>query len=443
MIWQQANLKLDPKKENRAVFRAPGLKNGQERMTIQFGRAQIQTEMLFEEGEVPTLILGRRIVRKLQLPARERIGFYFCEDSDQLILGPLFAILTTSGGKDEALFGKRTGTCREILNIAEERGMVGVVLTEKSQIGPAQAQGYLMRSKRWQERSLPLPRVTYDRLATRSSVSKHKMLKAARWLRSGYYFNPEYLDKWQTYVQITQEEACYGWPLTRLLTARNLMQMLKQFDLVYMKPAASSLGQGIMSISRQNGRWLLQHHVAHGKTRRYSSSKLSRLWPVIAQATKGKRYIVQQGIRLMKHRGASFDVRVLVQKDGEAQWQVMGMGARVASQNGIVTHVPNGGHRLSLEKVLPPDRCAEISEAIAQLVLDAAERLQASSPKLWAELSYDVGVDEQGNPWIIEINSHPFRFDERHIRLNARQTLLDYICALSAGQGDRCLELKG
>ncbi len=47
-----------------------------------------------------------------------------------------------------------------------------------------------------------------------------------------------------------------------------------------------------------------------------------------------------------------FDLRVLVQKNSKGQWDITGVGARVAGSSSITTHVPRGGSIEDPEKLL-------------------------------------------------------------------------------------------
>lgn len=75
-----------------------------------------------------------------------------------------------------------------------------------------------------------------------------------------------------------------------------------------------------------------------------------------------KEYIIQQGIHLSTYQGRPYDIRVLVQKNGKGQWHMTGMGIRVAGEQSITTHVPQGGYIQSVDTVFHETFGNELTE---------------------------------------------------------------------------------
>src|SRR5690606_26948898 len=110
------------------------------------------------------------------------------------------------------------------------------------------------------------------------------------------------------------------------------LPFLREHRRVYLKMADGSLGRGTVRVElAEDGsyRWRATRpggHMVHRVLRRPANlkSSLDRL------RRRGRRYLMQQAVPLLKAGERPFDVRALVQKDASGRWQVTGMAARIA-----------------------------------------------------------------------------------------------------------------
>ncbi|MGI6662111.1 MAG: YheC/YheD family protein [Bacillota bacterium] len=135
-----------------------------------------------------------------------------------------------------------------------------------------------------------------------------------------------------------------------------------------------------------------------------------------ATENRGKReeeseYIIQEGIDLAplpREAGSAFEVRVVYQKGGAGVWLRTGMVVRANPESerfvvpGVELH-----HRVGdiLELALPGKENEVKAEVrrVARMIPPALEG--RSGPG--GELSVDLGIDKEGKPWLIEVNSKP------------------------------------
>jgi hypothetical protein len=140
-------------------------------------------------------------------------------------------------------------------------------------------------------------------------------------------------------------------------------------------------------------------------------------------------YIIQQGIDLATFNNKLFDVRLLAQKNGRGEWDVTGMGIRLAGSGKITTHVPRGGSVQSPEEVLtaafPHYSPENILISIHHMALRIARSLEKEWPAL-GEVSMDIGIDKTTRIWFIEANAKPGKFDEPHIRKLSLRRIVEY-----------------
>ncbi|WP_164491857.1 YheC/YheD family protein [Staphylospora marina] len=124
----------------------------------------------------------------------------------------------------------------------------------------------------------------------------------------------------------------------------------------------------------------------------------------------GKRYIIQQGIRLATVKGRPFDIRVHLQKV-KGEWLVLGMCAKVAAPGKIVTNHCKGGQPMEPEEAVrmasgSSFRAREVTDELHACSLDIAKTLNHSFKGI-RELGIDAGLDENFLIWIFEVNTRP------------------------------------
>ncbi|PRX40362.1 YheC/D-like protein [Planifilum fimeticola] len=190
-------------------------------------------------------------------------------------------------------------------------------------------------------------------------------------------------------------------------------EMLRQYPAIFIKPVYGSLGHSILKIEATgDGRYLLQSH--QGKKRILSKDQLKR---ILAKRFSSQRdYFLQQGIPLAKYRGSPFDLRVSVQKGEGGRWKISGVVAKVAPRRGILTNLAQNGKAVPAKTVLshafPGRNPEDLLEMINRLSLDICQTLEKAHPG-FADAGLDIGIDQKGKPWFIEVNFRDLRYSFR------------------------------
>ncbi|MGA8944171.1 MAG: YheC/YheD family protein [Thermoactinomyces sp.] len=196
-------------------------------------------------------------------------------------------------------------------------------------------------------------------------------------------------------------------PETHWLTRERLLQMLKTYSSVFIKPNHGSGGSGIMRIKRvPKG-----YEIRYGRRRRVvrSNSYLHKV--VQSSQNPSQRYLVQQGLRLAKYNGRIFDIRSYMQKP-HSKWVISGIVARLAAPNHYLTNYHKGGQGKPLDKVLAylfknnrrkvDDRLnliKKLSHMIAKTLNKRHSHIR--------ELGIDFVIEKNGRLWILEANTRP------------------------------------
>lgn len=153
-------------------------------------------------------------------------------------------------------------------------------------------------------------------------------------------------DKWEkTLLFLGDARLRKHLPAAKLLTAGNLQKMLERWGMVYVKPTRGSQGRGVMRVEQSKvksaGRVVRRYHYQLGE-RRHSFGSYQALYSSLLKDTKGKVYLVQKGIHMLKHAGRPFDIRLVVQRTPRGGWEATGTLGRVAHPRKIVTNGSQG-----------------------------------------------------------------------------------------------------
>lgn len=268
--------------------------------------------------------------------------------------------------------------------------------------------GFTHNGSSWQAGRYPVPRIVYDRIfASRGHWQRY--WSNARRMRQTYrvrFMGRGLHGKWQFYrIARRVPELKPHIPETHVITGTGIvLAMLNRHRTVYLKPVFGSGGRGIIRVTRRGSMYLVK--MSGGGRRTLSAAEL----PAVLAGT-GRRYVVQQGLDLAYLQGSPYDVRSIVQKNGEGEWQVTGKAARIGRRHSITSNLHTGGHARTVQAVLEsyfPDRAAEIEQEIDSLAIQVAQVMERRAGPL-CDLGLDMGIDRQGKVWLIEVNSKPGR----------------------------------
>lgn len=376
-----------------------------------------------------TLVVNALDLKMLGVPAGLTWRYHFDKDNSSLKLGPYLGIITTRSGKTTATrpFGPRTASFQELSELARKQGgLVAVFLAEELPNPGRYCRGYIY-NQHWQETLLLLPRVLYNRIPTRREEAKWQELLAKLASQGHIIFNTRFINKPEVFGALSKSPLLSQYlPHTEPLNDETLGKFLAAGKSFFLKPTSNALGRGIFKVENSDHGWHLLYQTKKS-LHRYHASTPPELQKRILHLTNHRSYLIQEAVPLAGNEGRVFDLRCLIQKDGAGEWKLVGIGARVSSPGLYLTHVPNGGEVWPIEKAFAWSIGSEKEpENLEAILIEAAMVLEQEIGIHLAILSADVGVNAEGHPYILELNSKPWRFDENWIRLASHQLLLNY-----------------
>lgn len=328
----------------------------------------------------------------------------------------------------------------DLIKTGRELGAAVCVTRVKDlKLGQKMINGYLYDpdSKSWTQSMIPFPQVIYNRIPSRKdelSPEVQQVMKACIKHAKIKLFNPSFFYKWTLFEWLNKSKVTKRYvPATRKLTGpSDLELLLAEFPSLYLKPVKGKAGAGIMRVERPKtnpGPFILRIQE-HRKSRVSHFPSIAKLWNSIKGVIGSEEYIVQQGIVLASYEDRPYDLRVLVQKNGKGEWDLTGVGARVAGKLSITTHVPRGGsiHEpgMVLAAAFGTEMARRLLVRINRAALSIARQIEKASGHTLGEMSMDLGVDTSGQIWFFEANSRPMKFDEPDIRKKSLERIIEY-----------------
>ncbi|MFC3747045.1 YheC/YheD family protein [Paenibacillus sp. GCM10012306] len=219
-------------------------------------------------------------------------------------------------------------------------------------------------------------------------------------------------------------------PDTRKATLSNIKIMLRLYKSVFLKPDEGTGGHGIYKITKGKSSLIL--HTG-SNSRMFSS--LNDLYTRIQRILIKDKYIVQQGIELLKHNDRPFDIRVMVQKNGKGTLEVTGIIGRQAKRNKIVTNYHSGGTPLPIDTLLK----SHLKDESRKQYIHRMERLGKDASIVLGKkyrskraFGVDIAIDNKMNPWVLEINTQP---DKSIFNTLKNKTMYNRILRYSKNKG--------
>ncbi|MFE8699375.1 YheC/YheD family protein [Cytobacillus sp. FJAT-54145] len=197
-------------------------------------------------------------------------------------------------------------------------------------------------------------------------------------------------------------------PETYTYSEEDLRKMLTKYMEIIIKPKHGAKGIGITKISKVRE----DEYKVQIKDHKFIINGIDSLCQYFEEKLQEKKhsYIVQYCIPLAKVDGKIFDIRYIVQrKRSSNEWVVTAMQAKRALVDRFVTNLKMGGRHYTVEQAFEGsgiENVEEVKRNIERVLLLASEWLgeEFKGHRIWG---FDIGVDEFGAIFIIEVNSHP------------------------------------
>lgn len=268
----------------------------------------------------------------------------------------------------------------------------------------------------WQRKEERLPDAIYENVYVHlvvQGMTRH--LREGARMRKIPFFNPVIFGKWTMHRFVERHPECgILVPETkRLESVSTVRDLAARFGgTVYVKPIGGYGGRGVLRVRKEGPHWRVdcdRYGDRKGLHQTFSDTSFAAFMKKSARRTP---HIVQQQIPLLQLSGKrKVDFRVVVQRDGQGEWRLVGVVPKVTAPGGVVTNLVAGGTRGQWDSIFADlgERGKNVNpQALERTGLALARKLSAVYPTLGI-LGYDMGLDEAGRVWLIEVNPKPAR----------------------------------
>lgn len=317
--------------------------------------------------------------------------------------------------------------CRTLSQASSKYGISVVVLCPQA-IHPDLnvVNGYIFTQDGWKEAIVPMPDIIYDRcfyLKKREQQAALKLLNSSKDHKQRMLWARGLPGKWKVYTKLKEHPTLRSYlpPTCSYSGPESLIKsLLTHQKQVFLKPQAGSQGKSTLHVQLSNSskRLTVKGRDHHNNSFTQSFDKYSEGLAWIHQFIHHRLFIIQPYLHLYNQKGHPYDIRVLMQKNGEGRWTLTGMAVREGSLGGITSNLHGGGTATSALPFLTRDFGATPAEhmmaVLHNLSKDIPPILESHFGRL-GELGIDYGIDTRGNIWLIEVNSKPGRSSFNHI----------------------------
>jgi hypothetical protein len=279
--------------------------------------------------------------------------------------------------------------------------------------------GYFLRvgpkGVQWKRCRVPYPDVVYNRVFRfGETTSSFKKAKQTLQQNGTKIFNPHTFNKWSIYEKIKHVEEIKPFIPETIKSPgkKQLEQLLRTHGMIYLKPVEGFMGFGIVKIQHQGNAIFCQYNLKGNNVMKRFSNLPAAIHHIFGQRSL-KKYIAQQGIQLLKKNGRHIDFRIHTNRDRYGKWQMTAAAAKMAGRGSVTTHVRTGGKLYRFEDVLkkyfPHGTHQQVINAVDYAVIALSKAIEDHLPNYVGDIGFDIGIDQQGQPWMFEANAQPGR----------------------------------
>ncbi len=385
---------------------------GQKRGFVSFGCKRKYITMVISDEMAPNeIFLSRDIVQDIKLPLD--LCYEVQRRNHEIMIGPFIGILMEyeSRRMTEKFLQRALIFAREYEKL---HGALIIFALDQVNTKDHTIEGYCYKphEKQWEKGIFPYPSAIYRQIYRGMEDLTPQWKNHFLSVIGDRLFNNYVFYKWEMHEWFYKDDRTKMYvPDTVIYHGQdNMMRMLEKYPSLYVKPIEGTFGVGVVQITKEKQSIVFRYRKK-GRNRRLVYTDKNSIERVCTKLFSPTQYIIQQGIDLLTYEDRIVDFRIVVQKDTGAHWKCKGIFARMGASESVVSNSTNGG------------KCMEITEFFTKRISLSKERIQFWKGKMGMigetigqmldefgihceTIGVDLGMDHQGNLWIIEINNH-------------------------------------
>lgn len=355
------------------------------------------------------VIISSSLLKKLHIPMD--LIYQLKITNDKVTLGPTIGLLLGENNQmySPAYMDKYSDRFREYEKFG---GLVVAFSTRSIDWDEEIAYGMLYdpTDKKWRYNSVPIPATLYRRNFHQNLDRINQLIE----MTNKNLFNSHYFKKSDLILLKDEKEIRNHVPSTYLLKKiDDLIEFIQVTEKVILKPVSLSRGRGIFILEKnekQDDGYILYDHQNECILRHLIPDNKGLEEMLMKLNILNKQYLYQTYIPLLKINNRPLDVRVVMQKYDIKSWKCSGIECRVAGENEVLTNIARGGEAMTLEDVVIGTGINQSYDKIYESIINLCQKfcsLIDTKDEHYAEFGLDIGLDQDGFPWIIEANIFP------------------------------------
>lgn len=362
--------------------------------------------------------VSNTILLKLKLP---KVPMTWKAERNAIRFGPFVAVYCNYNGNSKKPFASITDLLKDMAFISKEMRIPFYVISMgglREMTKTAVCWVYDEAEDKWLRDEYPWPDFCIRKTISIPQKWRWTAKAESQWIKRecALLYRP-LGSKFNVYQLLSKDPAILPHlPKTgKLHSLENVLTMLEQFPVLYIKPSRGTQGKSVYRFSRQILPGVVRIEFRQGEFTRAATVNLAdkAAW-FRKHFLSRQEFLVQQGICLLADRqGRPADFRWLLQKDGSGIWKITARVARLGQKGSVTTNVSTGADVLDAADFLAqagfsPHKIASMIRATDNLAFLIVRRLEQHVGPM-GELGIDFGLDREGCIWLIEVNPNPGR----------------------------------
>lgn len=411
------------------------LKLEKQQIKVSIGKKMLKVTIRIVEMSPNEIHFPENLFQHFCLPIQPyKFHSIYKKEMNSLFLGPIIGLVTDfkDKGNHEPHFGSIHSFCEELHHGLTDNGGFLYVFSYPD----FSVQGYYFDTGIWKPAELPLPDVIYNRIHSRR-LEFGKEYQSFRQRLAELcipIFNDRFLSKWEVHEHLIHENHLQSYiPDTNIFTKDNLTAFAEKYETIFIKPVHGSQGRNIFKLQKENNHFSLESSVTSTLENKHIALSFEEIYRLLKPSLNNRIYIIQQGIPLLTYQSRGMDYRVLCHKNHQNNWNVTSVVARISAENEFVSNIARGGEIMTplnaLKENLSISDAKSVLAQMKDLAIETALIIERKTAGITGELGIDIGIDQEGRPWIIEVNSKPSKnFEDGQMKIRPSAKAIIQFC---------------
>ncbi|WP_080875279.1 YheC/YheD family protein [Oceanobacillus timonensis] len=265
--------------------------------------------------------------------------------------------------------------------------------------------GRLLVGDKWKRIKTELPRIIDI-----SPYSLTKSKKLSKYLRKNAYLTDNGLnriskDRLQELFAEDEKFNKYIIPSKHIADFNDILEFIDKYSEVVIKPVNGLMGKGVYRVRKRDDMYVVGFRTSDTE---YTEEVFKDFYE---KNIANKNHIIQKFIcSRTAQQDDPFDCRIHVEKNGSGKWEIAKIYVRIGIGQKVISNVNQGGGIADVKQFLTanfPDKQKVILKKLKGLGNAFPYKIEEVRNTELMTLGMDVGIDENGELYLFEVNSIP------------------------------------